>query len=44
MRYTKPQIVTVLDAKKAIQSVKEPSIPTDGHPDMRTPSAYVADE
>jgi hypothetical protein len=45
MKYSAPKIVNCLNAKYAIQSIKEPAVPGDSvDPHLRTPSAYHSDE
>jgi hypothetical protein len=45
MKYSAPKIINCLNAKYAIQSVKEPAIPGDfTDPQFRTVSAYHSDE
>jgi hypothetical protein len=45
MKYSAPKIVNCLNAKNAIQSVKEPAIPGDTtEAQFRTVSAYHSDE
>jgi hypothetical protein len=44
MRYTAPKILNVLNAKNAIQTVKDDSLFSDAIPRMTTDPTYQADE
>jgi hypothetical protein len=44
MKYSAPQIINHLNAKYAIQSIKEPLPPDDNEVNFHTASAYQSDE